>query len=175
MSAGSLCWNCSSYWFYFWFSSRTRKKGSFLSTFWNENLKISDQLNTRFEGWVIKVEEKTWHHEVEESNGSLSSLTWSSKERAFSEDSADCMDLRQSFLLPEMFSNSSQKSPGIRCSPALLRWLFYFSVQLCKYAAVTREKAHARVTLPPAAASGWVQHCWVCVWWQWPLRPLTPY
>lgn len=137
MSAGSLCWNCSSYWFYFWFSSRTRKKGSFLSTFWNENLKISDQLNTRFEGWVIKVEEKTWHHEVEESNGSLSSLTWSLKERAFSEVKTTLcwvhgFEAKLYFtggvlqLQPEVTWNKMFSS-----SPEVAVLLFSASVQIC--------------------------------------------
>lgn len=61
----------------------------------------------------------------------------------------------KALLLLEMFSSSSQRSPGIRCSPALLLWLFYFSLQLCKCSAVEQSRAHIWVSFLPGTTFGW--------------------
>lgn len=61
----------------------------------------------------------------------------------------------KALLLLEMFSSSSQRSPEIRCSPALLLWLFYFSLQLYKCSAVEQSRARIWVSFLPGTTFGW--------------------
>lgn len=63
----------------------------------------------------------------------------------------------KALLLLEMFSSSSQRSPEIRCSPALLLWeeKFYFSLQLYKCSAAEQSRACIGVSFLPGTTFGW--------------------
>lgn len=81
----------------------------------------------------------------------------------------------KALLSLEMFSSSSQRSPEIRCSPALLLWLFYFSLQLYKCSAVEQSRAEhvfewVFCLVQPLVET---QHPQVLAWWQKPVKPFT--
>lgn len=158
---GSHHGSCNNHWF-FWFSSRTRKKRWFLSTFQNAILKnlISDQQDTQFEGHGIKVKGKkpsitkqksqVWQLFFPDPVLKGKDVHWSQNHTPLHAGT-----WAKALLLLEMFPSSSQRSPEIRCSPALLVWLFYFSLQLYKCSAVKRGRACVWVTLQPGTAFGW--------------------
>lgn len=122
-----------------------KKKKAFYQPSGMKSWKFQISKTTWFEGQVIKVEEKSLAAQSGEVRWQLffpdlvlkgRSIHWGQRHALL-----HAGIWAKAFLLLKMFPNSSQRSPEIRCSPALLWWLFYFSLQQHKLSAVARERA----------------------------------